>query len=131
MSIQLEGVTGNVTIDVGKEIFVCRDPESRRSVLPFDLKRAAGDDVRKRTHRAVVGFNITIATNSDPPASGGQNNAQHQKYNYALLHMRYPSGCYDAKRRRFGSNKIPGGGLFPNRLSGGSKAAAPCSIHNL
>jgi len=59
-----------VSVDVREKIFVCRDTESRRSILPFNCERAACVNVVKGTNRAFIGFDIAVAPDSDPPASG-------------------------------------------------------------
>ena len=71
--VQVKRVAGNVAVDVGKKIFVRRDAESRRSILPFDCERAAGVDVGKGADRAFIRLDMAVASNSDPLASGGQN----------------------------------------------------------
>ena len=71
--VEVKCVAGNVTLDVGKQIFIRRDAESGRSILPFDFECAARVDIGKSADRAVIGFDIAVASNSDPPATGDQN----------------------------------------------------------
>jgi hypothetical protein len=70
---QAQCVAGNVIVDIRKQIFIRRDAESGRSTFPFDLKRATGVDVRKGADCAFIGFDMAVASNSDPPTSGSQN----------------------------------------------------------
>ena len=101
---QTKRVTVDVTLDVSEKIFVCRDTERGRSILPFDVKCAAGVDIRKSTDRTLISFYIPIAPDSDPPASGEQNNAG-DKYG-DLLHWKHASCYYDAASVRFGFKKF-------------------------
>jgi hypothetical protein len=100
-------VAGDVTLDVGKKIFVCRDTKGRRSILPFDLKCAAGVDIRKSADRTLISFYIPIALDSHPPASGDQNDAG-DKQDGDLLHWKHASYYYDAMSGRFGFKKNRG-----------------------
>jgi hypothetical protein len=107
---QAKRVSGDLILDVGKKIFVCRDTESRFSILPFDLKCATGVDIGKGANCAFIGFDIAIAPDSDPPASGDQNDAG-EKQKDDLLHWKHASCYYDAASVSFGFKKNQGGGL--------------------
>jgi hypothetical protein len=89
---QAKVVTVNMTVNIREKIFVCRDTESRRSILPFNCERAACVNVGKGADRAFIGFDIAIAPDSDPPASGDKNDAG-EKQDGDLLHWKHAS-CY-------------------------------------
>jgi hypothetical protein len=84
--VQGEAVTGNVTVDERKKILIRCDAERMRSVLPFDLKCATGVDVRKSPDRALIGFDISVPSNSYPPTSGGQNQTRSNQRDCYLRH---------------------------------------------
>src|SRR5205823_10019627 len=65
---QAKCVPGNLTLDVRKKIFVCLDTQIRGSIIPIDLKCAAGVDVSKRANLAFVDFDTAVASNSWQPA---------------------------------------------------------------
>jgi hypothetical protein len=73
--------------------------------LPFDLKCATGVDVGKGADRAFIGFDIAIAPDSDPPASGDQNDTG-EKQDRDLLHWKRASCYYDAASVRLGFKKF-------------------------
>jgi hypothetical protein len=77
-----------VIVDVGKKIFIRRDAERGRSILPFDCERAACMNIGKSANRAFIGFDIAVASNSDPAASGGQKDTGKEKYDRDLLHVK-------------------------------------------
>jgi hypothetical protein len=87
---QAQCVAGNVIIDVGKKIFIRCDAESGRSIFPLDPKRAAGVDVSKGADRAFIGLDMAVASNSNPPTSGGQHDTCGEKYDRDLLHRNVP-----------------------------------------
>jgi len=55
--------------------------------LPCDYERPAGVDVGNGADRAFVGFDIAVASNSDPSAASEQHDAYSQKYKRDLLHV--------------------------------------------
>src|SRR5260370_42135873 len=90
---QVKCVSGNVAIDVRKQIFVRRDAESGRSALPLYRESASRIDIGERVDWAFIRLYMAVASNSDPPASGDQNDACGQRYKGDLLHVKYVS-CY-------------------------------------
>jgi hypothetical protein len=73
--------------------------------LPFNCERAACVNVGKGADRAFIGFDIAIAPDSDPPASGDQNDAG-EKQDGDLLHWKHASCYYDAASVQFGFKKL-------------------------
>jgi hypothetical protein len=76
---QAKCVARNVTFDVSKKIFVCADLESRGSILPFDLERSTGVDLREGADSSIICFDVAIASNAHPSASSGNHEARGQK----------------------------------------------------
>lgn len=97
---QVKRIARDVTLDIRKKVFVCRDAESRRPALPFDFKYSAGVDLGKGANRSVIRFDVAIASNANPSASSGQGDADRQKYNRDLLHGKYHSP--DRMQQRLG-----------------------------
>jgi hypothetical protein len=56
--------------------------------LPIDYKCAAGVDVGKRADFAFVDFDMAVAPNSKPPASGDESQTSGKKCNRDLLHVK-------------------------------------------
>src|SRR4029077_14424200 len=106
MGAQLKSVARNVAFDIRKKVFVGRDLESRRSTLPFNFERSTGINLGEGANRSVIRFDVTIASNANPPASRGQSDADGQKYNRDFLHGKYGFSSYDASTPRFGFKQI-------------------------
>jgi hypothetical protein len=99
---QTKCVAREITFDIGKKVFVGRDVESRGPALPFDFEYSTGVDLGERANRSVIRFDVAIASNANPSASSGQNDADGQKYNCDLLHVKFGFSSYDASTARFG-----------------------------
>jgi hypothetical protein len=56
--------------------------------LPIDQKCAAGVNVGKRANFAFVDFDIAVASNSNPVASGQESETSGEKCNRDLLHLK-------------------------------------------
>ena len=67
---QPKRVAIDVAVDVGKKIFVCRDTEGSRSILPLDFETTACANVGKGVNRAFISFDIAVAPDPYPPATG-------------------------------------------------------------
>jgi hypothetical protein len=102
----MKRVARDVTFDIRKKVFVGRDVESRGPALPFDFECSTGVDLGERTNRSVIRFDVAIASNANPSASSGQSDADGQKYNCDLLHVKYGFSSYDAPTPRFGFKEI-------------------------
>jgi hypothetical protein len=85
---QAKCVPRNLTLDVGKKIFVCLNAQGRGSILPIDYKCAPGVDVSKRANLAFVGFDMAVASNSRQPASGDESETSGKKCNRDFLHVK-------------------------------------------
>lgn len=127
---QAKRVIGDVTFDVGEKIFVCRDIKSRFAALPLNYERAVGANIGKGADRAFLGLDLTIAPDSDPLATGDQNDAG-EKQGDDLFHWKHPSCYYDATSGGFGFKKflrlVAGGALTPNAFA----ERGYSSLHNL
>jgi hypothetical protein len=99
---QMKRVARDVTFDIRKKVFVGRDVETRGTALPFDFECSTGVDLGERANRSVIRFDVAIASNANPSASSGQSDADGQKYNRDLLHVKYGFSSYDALTSRFG-----------------------------
>ena len=84
----MKSVTGNMVVDVGKQIFIRRDAKRRRAIVPFDREHATGFDDSEAANGAFVGFDVAIASNSHPSASNTENDAHGNEYGYQLLHLK-------------------------------------------
>src|ERR1700745_894040 len=86
--VQMKCVVGNIAVDVRKQVFVGRDAEAGRSVLPFDCESAPCINVGKRAHWAFIRLNMPIASNSYPMAPGThQSDARRERNSRNLLHV--------------------------------------------
>src|SRR5438105_11446329 len=79
-------VAGILVLEVGKMIFIRRDAESGRAISPLDRERAAGVNCSESADRALICLEMSVASNSDPMASGADNNACGKKYGGDLFH---------------------------------------------
>src|SRR5204862_7696377 len=102
---QTKRVTRDVTFNIGKQILISRDAQSRRPTFPFDYECSAGVDLCKCGNRSFFGFNLTVASNSHPPASKGENNAGGQKYRGIFFMGKYCSLLLIERRPTFGFRK--------------------------
>ena len=102
---QTKRVTRDVALNIGKQILISRDAQSGRPTFPFDYECSTGVDLGKRGNRSVFGFDITVASNSHPPTSKGEDNACGQKYNDDLLHGEIWFSTFDATMPHFGFKK--------------------------
>src|SRR4029077_14889945 len=102
MGAQLKSFARNVALDIRKKVFVGRDVESRGPALPFDFECSTGVILGERANRSVIRFDVAVASKADPSASSGKNDADCQKYNRDLLHVKYGFYSYDASTPRFG-----------------------------
>ena len=68
---KMKRIVRNIILDVRQQIFVGRDPESRRAIFPFDLKCATGVDVRETAALSVLRFDVAIA--ADPRQMAAHN----------------------------------------------------------
>jgi hypothetical protein len=103
---QMKRVAGDFTFDIRKKIFVGHDVESRGPALPFDFECSTRVDLGERTNRSVIRFDVAIPSNANPSTSSGQSDADGQKYNRDLLHVKYGFSSYDASTPRFGFKEI-------------------------
>jgi hypothetical protein len=69
---QVKRLAGDVTLDIGKKIFIGRDVESRGPALPFDFECSTGVDLGEGANRSVNRFDVAIASNANPSSSSGQ-----------------------------------------------------------
>src|SRR5207244_10846763 len=81
----------NLALDVGKKIFVCLNAQGRGSILPIDYKCASGVDVGTRPSFAFVDFDVAVASNSRPPASGAESETSGKNCNSDFLNVKYVS----------------------------------------
>ena len=86
---QTKCVARDVAFDIGKKVFVGCDVERRGPALPFDFECSTGVDLGERTNCSVIHFDVAIASNTNPSAASGQSDADGQKYNRDLLHVKY------------------------------------------
>src|SRR4029453_1898442 len=96
----------DVTFDIRKKVFVGRNVESRGPALPFDFECSTSVDLGERTNRSVIRFDVAIPSNANPSTSSGHSDADGQKYNVDLLHVKYGFSSYDAPTPRFGFKKF-------------------------
>ena len=122
--VQLKSAARDVALDIRKKVFVGRDLESRGSTLPFDCERPTGVNLGEGANRSVIGFDVAIASNANPPASSGPGDPGGKKYNRDLLHVKCGFSSYDAALPRFGFKEIQGRAISRS-LSGGLEPAAP------
>ncbi len=83
---QVKCVSGNVAIDVRKQILVRRDSEARRSSLPLDRESASHIDIGERADWAFIRLYMAVTMNSYQMATSRQNDARPEKNNRDLLH---------------------------------------------
>jgi hypothetical protein len=77
----MQRIVRNIILNVRQEIFIRRDSESRRSVLPLNFEGAARVEIGKGADWSFLSFDLTIASNSGQMASGNQNDTP-SKQNY-------------------------------------------------
>jgi len=83
---QVKCVSGNVAIDVRKQILVRRDSEARRSSLPLDRESASHIDIGERADWAFIRLDMAVASNSYPSAASYENDTRREKNNRNLFH---------------------------------------------
>jgi hypothetical protein len=79
--------------------------------LPFDCEGPTRVDLGEAADRSVICFDVTIASNANPPASRCPSDANGQKYNRDLLHVQIGFSSYDAATPRFGFMEIQGNAI--------------------
>jgi len=107
----MECVAGDVTFDIRKKIFVGGNAKSRGPILPFDFERPTGIDLGESANRSILCFDVAISSDANPAASGGQSDADGQKYNRDLLHVKCGFSGYDALNMHGGFKKNQGGAI--------------------
>src|SRR5215472_16738144 len=105
---KMKCVVRNIILDVRQQVFVGRDPQSRRTIFPLDLKCATGVDVRETANLSLLRFDMAVAADSREMAARNQTDTR-SEYNhsdafYAESHFYH----YDAPKDRFGFNKNSG-----------------------
>jgi hypothetical protein len=105
---QTERVARDVTFDIRKKIFVGCYTKSRGPALPFNFECSTSVDLGEGANHPVIRFDVPISSNPNPPASGGQSDADGQKYNRDPLHEKYCFSNYDALTPRFGFKENQG-----------------------
>jgi hypothetical protein len=106
---QTQGIVRNIILNVRQQIFVRRDSESGRSILPLDVESAASVQVGESGDWSFLGFDLAIASDAGQMASDKQNDTRSKQNDQDLSHDFF---CYDAARRRLGFNKIQGGAFL-------------------
>jgi hypothetical protein len=61
---QTQGVIRNITLDIREQIFVGRDSESGRSVLPLNLETPARVHVGESGDLSFLSFDLAIASDA-------------------------------------------------------------------
>src|SRR5436190_612915 len=123
----MKRVTGNVALDVRKQIFVRCDAESGRSTLPLDFKSASQIDISDGADCAFIRSDTAIASNAYPVASSRQGGTHRERNNRYLLHANMISLITMQQRVILDSTNVQGGGVSPERPCGGRETAAPCT----
>src|SRR5262249_55829594 len=108
---KMKCVVRNIILDVRQQVFVGRDPQSRRTIFPLDLKCATGVDVRETADLSLLRFDMAVAADSREMAARNQTDTR-SEYNhsdafYAESHF-YHYDDYDAPKDRVGFNKNSG-----------------------
>jgi hypothetical protein len=67
-------------------IFVHRDSKSGRSILPLNLKGAAGVEISKSGDWSVFSFDMAVASDAGQMASGNQNDTPSKQNDRDLSH---------------------------------------------
>jgi hypothetical protein len=101
---QTQCIARNIILNVSQQIFVSSDTESRRSVLPLNLKGAACVYVGESGEWSCLSLDLTIASDSRQMTSGDQNDKPSKQSDPDLSHVKYLLR-YDAASSRFGFNK--------------------------
>jgi hypothetical protein len=101
---QTQCIARNIILNVRQEVFVGRDSEIWRSVLPLNLKGAACVYVGESGEWSCLSFDLTIASDAWQMTSGDQNDKPSKQSDPDLSHVKYLLR-YDAASSRFGFNK--------------------------
>jgi hypothetical protein len=68
----MQCVGRHIGLNVRQQIFVCRDSDSGRSVLPLNLESAASVEINKSGDWSLLSFYLAIASDSGQMASDNQ-----------------------------------------------------------
>jgi len=84
----MQCIVRNIVLNVRQQIFVCRDSDSGRSVLPFNLESAASVEINKSGDWSLLSFYLAIASDSGQMASDNQNDTPSKQNDQDLSHVK-------------------------------------------
>jgi hypothetical protein len=83
---QVQCIARNIVLDVRQQIFVRRDPKSRRSILPLNLKGAPSIEINKSGDWSFLSFDMAIASDAGQMASDNQGDTPSEQNDQDLSH---------------------------------------------
>jgi hypothetical protein len=83
----MQCILRNIVLNVRQQIFVRRDPDSGRSVLPLNLESAARVEINKSGDWSLLSFYLAIASDSGQMASDNQNDIPGEQNDQDLSHV--------------------------------------------
>jgi hypothetical protein len=85
----MQCILRNIVFNVRQQIFVCRDSDSGRSVLPLNLESAARVHVGECGDWSFLSFDPAIASDAGQMASDNQGDTPSKQNNQDLSHLKY------------------------------------------
>ena len=102
---KMQCIVRNIILNVRQQIFVRRDSESGRSVLPLNLEGAASVEISKSDDWSFLGFDLAIAPDAGQMAADNQNDRRRKQNDQDLSHVKYVFPVMMRRRRVLDSKK--------------------------
>ena len=74
-------------LDVRQQVLIGSNPESWRSIFPFDLKCATGVNIGESADRSFFSFDVSIAAHARQMATDKQSDIFDEQNNLDLFHV--------------------------------------------
>jgi hypothetical protein len=84
----MQCIARNIGLNVTQQIFVRRDSNGRRSILPLNLKGAAAVEINKSGDWSFLSFDLAITSDAGQMASDNQNDAPSKQNDQDLSHVK-------------------------------------------
>jgi hypothetical protein len=101
----MQGIVRNIILNVRQQIFVRRDSESGRSVLPLNFETAASVEAGESADLSFLSFDLAIASDTGQMASDNHNDTRSKQNDRDLSHVRYAFSVMMRRRRVLDSTK--------------------------